>query len=96
MAERPRKKPRSHATAASVLVAICGSIVSWLVGAIVVRLGLNWADTFEYSPASEWRYLGVAILALTIATSGSIGIARFSRRFRRERLISPHLTPADQ
>lgn len=76
---------RPRATIASVLVTVGGVILSWLAGAIAVRIGLSWSDTFAYSPASEWRYLGVAIAALTVAISGSIATWRFGRRFRRIR-----------
>ncbi|AOW92788.1 hypothetical protein BFN03_09105 [Rhodococcus sp. WMMA185] len=52
------------------VIACC--VLSWVLGAVVVRLGLDWADTFPYSQASEWRYLGVAVVALLIAIGGSV------------------------
>lgn len=54
------------------LLLIGGIILSWFVGAVIVRVGLDWSDTFDYSPASEWRYLGVAILATVTALFGTI------------------------
>ena len=54
------------------LVIIGGIVLSWVLGAVVVRLGLDWADTFPYSEASEWRYLGVAVAALLVAVGGSV------------------------
>ncbi|MGO4105540.1 hypothetical protein AB4Y63_16445 [Leifsonia sp. YAF41] len=62
-----------------VLLAL-GILLAWLVGAVVVRLGLDWSDTFPYSEASEWRYLGVAVVALTIAIGGSIASILVFRR----------------
>ncbi|MGI9824363.1 hypothetical protein [Agromyces sp. Marseille-Q5079] len=72
-----------------ILLAILGSLLSVLVGAVIVRLGLDWADTFEYSAASEIRYLVVAGVALAVAIGGSAASAVFflrrGRRARRER-----------
>ncbi|MBH0053471.1 hypothetical protein I6E74_04700 [Salinibacterium sp. SWN139] len=89
MTRRSAKKSRRRATPASVLVTLGGVLMSWMLGAVAVRLGLDWSDTFPYSPASEWRYLGVAVLALAIAIGGSIATWRFARRFRRH----PHADP---
>lgn len=47
-------------------------VASWLLGSVVVRVGLDWADTFPYTPASEQRYLLVACLALTVAIGGTV------------------------
>lgn len=63
-----------------VLAITAGIIASWLVGAVVVRLGLDWADTYPYSPASEVRYLVIAAVALTIAIGGSIASVIWARR----------------
>lgn len=60
-----------HVVMRRVLFVISGCVLSWVVGAVVVRLGLDWADTFPYSEASEWRYLGIAIAALLVAIGGS-------------------------
>ncbi|PJJ81702.1 hypothetical protein CLV85_0881 [Salinibacterium amurskyense] len=78
-----RGSTRPRPTPASVFTTLGGVILSWMLGAVVVRLGLDWSDTFPYSPASEWRYLGVALLALAIAVGGSVLAWRFGRRFRR-------------
>ncbi|SEM41559.1 hypothetical protein [Rhodococcus maanshanensis] len=69
-----------------LLPVIAGCLLSWVLGAVVVRLGLDWADTFPYSEASERRYLGVAGAALLVAIGGSVAtllVAR--RRHRRDR-----------
>ncbi|MEB4613646.1 hypothetical protein [Leucobacter sp. M11] len=59
-------------------------LICWLVGAGIVRFGLNWADTFPYSPASELRYLAIAVLALTVAVTGTVlSIRRFRLSGRR-------------
>ena len=65
------------------LFVIGGILLSWVLGAVVVRLGLDWADTFPYSEASEWRYLGVAIAALLIAVGGSVATLLIALRRRR-------------
>ena len=65
------------------LLVIGGILLSWVLGAIVVRLGLDWADTFAYSEASEWRYLGVAVAALLIAVGGSVATLLIALRRRR-------------
>ncbi|MBM7832414.1 hypothetical protein JOE59_003119 [Agromyces cerinus] len=65
------------------LFVIGGILLSWVLGAVVVRLGLDWADTFPYSEASEWRYLGVAIAALLVAIGGSVATVLLARRRRR-------------
>ncbi|MGH3705568.1 MAG: hypothetical protein ACRDT9_13120, partial [Agromyces sp.] len=62
------------------LFVIGGILLSWLLGAVIVRLGLDWADTFPYSEASEWRYLGVAITALVVAIGGSVATLLIQRR----------------
>ena len=54
-------------------LAVAGCVVSVILGAVMVRLGLDWADTFPYSPASEQRYLGVAVVAVVVALGGSAG-----------------------
>lgn len=65
-----------------------GIIASWLLGAVFVRLGLDWADTFEYSEASEIRYLVIAALALVIACGGSIASILWARRARARALAA--------
>jgi hypothetical protein len=66
-------------------------LLSWIVAAVVVRIGLDWSDAFPYSAASEWRYLAVAITALSIATVGTLaGVVRFlkpRRRFDTKRFV---------
>lgn len=57
-----------------------GVLGSWLLGAVVVRLGLDWADTFPYSSESEVRYLVIAGVALVIAIGGSIASILWVRR----------------
>jgi hypothetical protein len=66
-----------------MLFVIGGILLSWVLGAVVVRLGLDWADTFPYSEASEWRYLGVAVAALLIAVGGSVATLLIALRRRR-------------
>lgn len=65
------------------MVVVFGILAAWLLGALVVRLGLDWADTFPYSPASEIRYLVIAGSALTIAVGGSIASIIIALRIRR-------------
>lgn len=65
-----------------ILTVVIGVVLSWLAGAVVVRLGLDWSDTFPYSPASEWRYLAVACAALAVAVGGSILTVVLARRSR--------------
>jgi hypothetical protein len=73
---------------------IAGCLLSWVLGAVVVRLGLDWADTFPYSEASERRYLGVAVAALLVAIGGSVSTLLVSRgRHRRARSTSDDLSP---
>ena len=67
------------------LVIIGGIVLSWVLGAVVVRLGLDWADTFPYSEASEWRYLGVAVAALLVAVGGSVTTLLVALGRRRSR-----------
>jgi hypothetical protein len=62
---------------------IAGVLLSWLLGAVVVRVGLDWADTFPYSEASERRYLGVAAAALLVAVGGSVTTVLVARRRQR-------------
>ncbi|MFC9559728.1 hypothetical protein [Agromyces sp. NPDC056965] len=62
------------------LFVIGGILLSWVLGAVIVRLGLDWADTFPYSEASEWRYLGVAVAALLVAIGGSVATLLIARR----------------
>ncbi|MFB6611223.1 hypothetical protein ACFCVO_12945 [Agromyces sp. NPDC056379] len=62
------------------LFVIGGILLSWVVGAVIVRVGLDWADTFPYSEASEWRYLGVAVVALLVAIGGSVATLLIVRR----------------
>jgi hypothetical protein len=64
------------------LFVIGGIVLSWVLGAVVVRVGLDWSDTFPYSEASEWRYLGVAITALLVAIGGTVATVLISRRRR--------------
>ena len=71
------------------LVIIGGIVLSWVLGAVVVRLGLDWADTFPYSEASEWRYLGVAVAALLVAVGGSVTTLLVALRRRRSRAAAP-------
>ena len=54
------------------VLGVLGIGASWLGGAVIVRLGLDWADTFPYSEASEWRYLAIAVLALSVALAGTV------------------------
>lgn len=66
------------------LLLITAIVLSWLIGAVFVRVGLDWSDTFPYSAASEWRYLGVAILAITAAVLGtSASVIIFRKALRR-------------
>ncbi|MEF3403027.1 hypothetical protein [Agromyces sp. CCNWLW203] len=67
------------------LVIIGGIVLSWVIGAVIVRLGLDWADTFSYSEASEWRYLGVAVAALLVAVGGSVTTLLVALRPRRSK-----------
>ena len=67
------------------LVIIGGIVLSCVLGAVVVRLGLDWADTFPYSEASEWRYLGVAVAALLVAVGGSVTTLLVALGRRRSR-----------
>jgi hypothetical protein len=62
------------------LVRAVGVLAAWLAGAVVVRLGLEWADTYPYSQASEVRYGLVATVALSVAISGTIIALRWRRR----------------
>ncbi|WP_421845187.1 hypothetical protein [Mycobacterium sp.] len=62
---------------------VSGCVLSWVLGAVIVRLGLDWADTFPYSEASERRYLGVAAAALVVAIGGSFTTVFVARRRRR-------------
>lgn len=64
------------------ILLVSGILAAWLLGAVVVRLGLDWADTFPYSPASEVRYLVIAGVALVIAFGGSIASILWARRGR--------------
>ncbi|WP_027501868.1 hypothetical protein [Rhodococcus sp. UNC363MFTsu5.1] len=69
-----------------LLPVVAGCLLSWVLGAVVVRLGLDWADTFPYSEASERRYLGVAGAALLVAIGGSVATLLVARhRHRRAR-----------
>jgi hypothetical protein len=43
-------------------------------------VGLDWADGFPYESASEWRYLGVAVVALVIAIGGTLAAILVGRR----------------
>jgi hypothetical protein len=54
-------------------------LASWLLGAVVVRLGLDWADSYPYSSASEVRFGIVAFLALSVAISGTVIALRWKR-----------------
>lgn len=56
-----------------------GVLAAWLAGFVVVGLGLAWADTYPYSRASEVRYALVAIVALSVAISGTIIALRCRR-----------------
>lgn len=89
-ATRRSTQPRPRQTLTSVSATLGGVFLSWMLGAVAVRLGLDWSDTFPYSPASEWRYLGVALLALAVALGGSVLAWRFGRRFRQ------HPKPAEE
>lgn len=61
-----------------------GALTSWLIGATIVRVGLAWSDTFPYSPASEWRYLAIAMLALASGCAGTaVSILLFLKARRR-------------
>lgn len=67
------------------ILLVLGIVAAWLLGAVVVRLGLDWADTFPYSPASEVRYLVIAGVALAIAVGGSVASILWARRAKRSR-----------
>jgi hypothetical protein len=54
------------------MIRVLGTALSWVVGLVVVRLGLAWADTFPYSAASEVRYGLVATAALSVAIGGTV------------------------
>ncbi|WP_345067455.1 hypothetical protein [Leifsonia kafniensis] len=71
------------------IVAVLGIVAAWLIGAVVVRLGLDWADTFPYSTASEMRYLAVAAVALVIAIGGSVASVLVSRQAGAARKRQP-------
>lgn len=64
------------------IVIVFGILAAWVLGAVVVRLGLDWADTYPYSPASEIRYLVIAAVALTIAVGGSVASIVIARRLK--------------
>ncbi|NMM91922.1 hypothetical protein B2J88_47915 [Rhodococcus sp. SRB_17] len=72
-----------------VLFVIVGCVLSWVLGAVVVRLGLDWADTFPYSEASEWRYLGVAMAATLVAIGGSVAAVLVARQRHRQARKGP-------
>jgi hypothetical protein len=63
----------------NMLTRIILVLASWLLGAVVVRLGLDWADTYPYSSASEVRFGIVAFLALSVAISGTVIALRWKR-----------------
>lgn len=63
-----------------VLLAIGGCLLSLVAGAVVVRFGLDWADGYEYSAASELRYLLVAAVAILVAAAGSVASIVWARR----------------
>jgi hypothetical protein len=65
-AERPSVRRNRRL---AICLGLC--LLSLLLGVLVVRLGLNWADTFPYSAASERRYLLVALSSLTVWFGGS-------------------------
>jgi hypothetical protein len=67
-------------TASRRWLIVVGVVVSWALGAVVVRVGLDWADGFPYGSASEWRYLGVAVAALVIAVGGTLAAILVGRR----------------
>ncbi len=60
-----------------------GVLAAWLSGAVVVRLGLAWADTYPYSRASEVRYGLVATAAVSVAVAGTVIALRWGRGGRR-------------
>ena len=55
-------------------------VASWVLGVIVVRVGLDAVDRREYSSTSEILYVLVAITALSLAVSGSTLAIRNFRR----------------
>jgi hypothetical protein len=63
----------------AIIVRAIAVACSWLVGAVVVRIGLAWADTYPYSRASEVRYGIVATLALSIAIAGTSAAVSWRR-----------------
>ena len=63
----------------NMMARICLVLAFWLLGGGVVRLGLDWADSYPYSSASEVRYGIVAFLALSIAISGTVSALRWKR-----------------
>ncbi|MEE3851940.1 hypothetical protein VZC37_16480 [Gordonia sp. LSe1-13] len=70
------------------LVATIGLVLlSWALGAAVVRVGLDLTDRLPYSPRSEWLYLLVAVCALAVSGGGS------ALAVRRHRRASGHRPP---
>ncbi len=83
------REPRSRATRWVILVAAI--LASWIVGAFIVKIGLGWADSFDYTLASEDRYLAVAALALAVSCTGTVAsvvlFARTRRQFALRRVV---------
>ena len=46
--------------------------LSWVMGAVIVRLGLNLLDFSEYSALKEYLYMLVALMALSVSILGTI------------------------
>lgn len=58
----------------------------WLLGAVFVRLALDWSDTQPYEGAiTETRYLVIAVLALGIGTGATIAAVVIWRKGHRRR-----------
>lgn len=78
-----RDAPTKPRRARHRILLTLGILASWVLGAMVVRLGLDWSDTFPYDSTSELRYLAVAVLALLIAIGGSVTSFLLFRRARK-------------
>ena len=58
----------------------------WLLGAVFVRLALDWSDTQPYEGAiTETRYLVIAVLALGIGAGATIAAVVIWRKGHRRR-----------
>lgn len=58
----------------------------WLLGAVLVRLALDWSDAQPYEGAvTEARYIVIAVLALTIGVGATIAAVIIWWRGHRRR-----------